>query len=58
VAEVSPDVTITAGVQSVTLEEFSAQLRSTDPADAELANGVYTVKVADGVVSSIKGPAA
>ena len=51
-------MTITAGVQSLTLEEFSALLRSTDPADAELAIGVYTVKVAKGVVSSIKGPAA
>ena len=57
VAEVSPDVTITAGGQSLTLEEFSALLRSTDPADAELANGMYAVRVAEGVVGSIKGPA-
>jgi hypothetical protein len=41
VAEVWPDVTITAGGQSLTLEEFSALLRSTDPADAELANGIH-----------------
>jgi hypothetical protein len=41
VAEVWPDVTITAGGQSLTLEEFSALLRSADPADAELANGIH-----------------
>ena len=39
VAEVAPDVAITAGGQSLTLEEFSALLQSTDPPDVELANG-------------------
>ncbi len=53
VAEVSPDVTITAGDQTLTLEEFSALLQSTDPAAVALANGDYQVKVKGGLVTSI-----
>jgi hypothetical protein len=57
VAEVSSDVTITAGEQNLTLEEFSALLQSTDPAAAELANGTYQVVVRNGLVQSIRTPA-
>jgi len=53
VAEVSPDVTITAGEQSLTLEEFSALLQSTEPAAAALANGTYEVVITEGLVTSI-----
>ncbi|HEU4354323.1 MAG TPA: hypothetical protein VFT27_01920 [Actinomycetota bacterium] len=53
VAEVAEDVAITAGTETLTLEEFSALLQSTDPADAALANGTYEVKVKKGLVTSI-----
>jgi len=54
VAEVSPDVTITAGGQDLTLEDFSALLQSSDPADTEVANADYQVRVAKGLVTSIE----
>jgi len=53
VAEVSSDVTITAGGQSLTLEAFSDLLQSTEPAAAELANGTFEVVVEQGLVTSI-----
>ncbi len=53
VAEVAPDATITAGGQTLTLEEFSALLLSTDPAAVTLANGNYQVKVNGGLVTKI-----
>lgn len=54
IAEVGPDATITAGGQTLTLEEFSALLQSTDPEAVTLANGNYQVKVKGGLVTSIK----
>lgn len=54
VAEVSPDVTIAAGGQNLTLEAFSALLQSTEPAAVELANGDYEVVVKKGLVTSIR----
>jgi hypothetical protein len=54
VAEVAPDVAITAGGREMTLEEFSALLQSTDPADVELANGPYEVVVKKGLVTTIR----
>lgn len=54
VAEVAPDVAITAGGESMTLEEFSALLQSTDPADIELGNGPYEVVVKNGLVTTIR----
>ena len=53
VAEVAEDVAITAGTETLTLEEFSALLRSTEPADAPLANGIYEVRVKGGLVTSV-----
>ena len=44
---------ITVGGQSLTLAEFSSLLQSTDPADVELANGTYSVRVANGLVRGI-----
>lgn len=38
----------------MTLEEFSALLQSTDPADVELANGSYEVVVKKGFVTTIR----
>jgi hypothetical protein len=43
---VAPDIAITANGQSLTLEQFSALLQSTNPDAAALANGEWTVKVA------------
>jgi hypothetical protein len=54
VAQVAPDATITSGGQPLTLEEFSALLQSTDPADVALANGNYKVKVQGGLVTSMQ----
>jgi paraquat-inducible protein B len=54
VAEVASDATITAGGQTLTLEEFAALLQSTDPEDVALANGNYQVRVSNGVVTSIR----
>lgn len=54
VAEVAEDVSITAGTETLTLEEFSALLQSTEPADAALANGTYEVRVKKGLVASIQ----
>jgi hypothetical protein len=54
VAEVSPDVSITAGGQDLTLEEFSALLQSNDPLAAAVANADYEVRVAKGLVTSIE----
>lgn len=54
VAEVAEDVSITAGVDTLTLEEFSALLQSTEPADAAIANGAYEVRVTKGLVASIR----
>jgi hypothetical protein len=54
VAQVSQDVTITSGGQTLSLSEFGRLLASTDPDDAKLANGNYQVKVQDGLATSIK----
>ena len=40
------------------LEEFSSLLTSTNPEDVGLANGVWRVKVAKGLVTSITSVAA
>jgi hypothetical protein len=53
VAEVSPDVVITVGDQTLTLEEFSQLLASTDPAAIAASTGEYQVKVKGGLVTSI-----
>jgi cob(I)alamin adenosyltransferase len=53
VAEVSPDVTITAGGEDLSLEEFSALLQSSDPEAAAVANADFAVRVAEGLVVSI-----
>jgi hypothetical protein len=58
IAEVSPDVAITANGESLTLKEFSTLLQSTKPKDAELANGDCSVKVAKGLVTKIQSVAA
>ncbi len=58
VAEIAPDVTITAGDQTLTLEEFSALLLSTDPAAVALAHADYQVKVKGGLVTSMSSVAA
>jgi uncharacterized phage infection (PIP) family protein YhgE len=54
VAQVSSDVTITAGGGSYTLSQFGKLLSSTDPDDAQLANGNYQVIVKKGIVTSIR----
>jgi hypothetical protein len=54
VAEVSPDVSITAGGQELTLEEFSALLQSSVPEAAAIANADYEVRVAQGLVVSME----
>src|SRR5262245_36619827 len=54
VAKVSTGVAITANGESLTLEEFSALLRSTNPDDVALANGDWSVKVARDEVTKIK----
>jgi hypothetical protein len=54
VAQVSPDVTITAGGSDLTLSQFGKLLASTDPNDAKLANGNYKVIVKQGLVTSIR----
>lgn len=54
VAEVAPDAKITSGGQALTLEGFSALLQSTDPADINLVNGDYKVKVEAGLVTSMQ----
>src|SRR5262245_58556150 len=51
VAKVSADVAITADGETLTLEQFSALLRSTDPDDVALANGDWNVGVAKGAVT-------
>jgi hypothetical protein len=53
VAEVAPDVVITVGGQTLTFEEFSALLESTEPADVLLASGDYEVRVQGGLVATI-----
>jgi len=53
VAKVSTDVAITANGESLTLEEFSTLLESTDPDDVALANGDWNVKVAGDQVTKI-----
>jgi hypothetical protein len=55
VAEVSPDVTITAGGEDLTLEEFSTLLQSSDPEAGAIANADFEVRVAQGLVVSIEG---
>lgn len=54
VSGVAEDVYITAGGQELSLEEFSALLASTDPADVELVSGSYKVTVEDGLVTTIR----
>jgi hypothetical protein len=58
VAEVSPDVAITADGESLTLDEFSSLIASTDPEDAALANGDWSVTVSNGLVTVIESVAA
>ena len=53
VAEVAADVTITVGAQTLTLEEFSTLLLSSDPVQATAANGTYQVTVKKGLATSI-----
>jgi regulator of replication initiation timing len=53
-AEVSQDVTITAGGDDFTLAQFGKLLSSTDPDDAKFANGNYQVIVKKGLVTSIR----
>jgi multidrug efflux pump subunit AcrA (membrane-fusion protein) len=53
VAEVSPDVVITVGNQTLTLDEFSQLLASTDPAAIAATTGDFQVKVKGGVVTTI-----
>jgi hypothetical protein len=53
VGEVSPDVVITVGDQTLTLDEFSQLLASTDPAAIAARTGDYHVKVKGGLVTSI-----
>jgi hypothetical protein len=54
VAEVAPDARITSGGQTLTLEQFSELLQSTDPTDVNLVNGNYKVKVEGGLVTSMQ----
>ena len=56
VAEVASGASITAGGETLTIEEFSELLQSTNPAHIELANGTYEVEVNGGLVRSISGP--
>lgn len=58
VAEVSPDVVVTANGESLTFGGFSSLLQSTDPNDVGLANGDWSVKVAKGLVTKITSVAA
>jgi hypothetical protein len=53
-AQVAQDVVITSGGSELSLSEFGRLLASTDPNDANLANGNYQVIVKDGLVTSIK----
>lgn len=58
VAEVATDAKITTGGSERTLQQLGRILASTDPAQAELANGNYQVVVRNGLVTSIrKSPA-
>jgi hypothetical protein len=54
VAQVAPDVAITAGSQSLTLDQLSALLQSTNPDTVALANGEWNVQVAKGQVTTIQ----
>jgi TolA-binding protein len=54
VAEVATDATITSGGGERTLQQLARILASTDPAQAELANGNYRVIVRNGLVTSIR----
>jgi regulator of replication initiation timing len=54
VAQVSKEVTITAGGDDLTLSQFGKLLSSADPDDAKLANGNYQVIVRNGLVTSIR----
>jgi len=53
VAQVSPDVAITVGDQTLTLEAFATLLQSTEPDAAQLANGDFEVVVKKGLVTQI-----
>jgi len=58
VAQVATDAKITSGGRERTLQQLGRILASTDPAQAELANGNYQVVVRNGLVTSIrKSPA-
>jgi Skp family chaperone for outer membrane proteins len=56
VAEVATGATIMAGGETLTIEEFSELLQSTNPAHVGLANGTYEVNVNGGLARSIRGP--
>lgn len=53
-AEVASNATITSGGQTLTLQQLGRLLSSTNPDDAELANGNYRVIVSKGLVTSIR----
>jgi TolA-binding protein len=54
VGQVASDATITSGGSSLTLAQLGRLLSSTDPDNAELANGNYQVIVRNGIVTSIR----
>jgi TolA-binding protein len=54
VGQVATDATITSGGSSRTLAQLGRLLASTNPDDAELANGNYQVIVRNGIVTSIR----
>jgi septal ring factor EnvC (AmiA/AmiB activator) len=58
VADVSSGVAIQVSGESLTIDEFAAFLQSTTPEVAALANGDLEVKVAEGVVTTIRSVAA
>ncbi|HET7236624.1 MAG TPA: hypothetical protein VFK59_09350 [Actinomycetota bacterium] len=53
VAEVDPNVTITVGGQTLSLDEFATFLQSTDPGAAALANGDFEVVIEGSSATSI-----
>ena len=53
-AQVAADATITSGGSARTLQQLGRLLSSTNPDDAELANGNYQVIVRNGLVTSIR----
>jgi flagellar basal body-associated protein FliL len=57
-ADVSSGVAIQVSGESLTIDEFAAFLQSTTPEVAALANGEWEVKVAEGLVTTIRSVAA